>query len=113
MSSQRIETWEEFWPFYVREHNHPVCRVLHFVGSTLVLALLGWVLYSQQWLYLIALPFVGYGFAWVGHFGIEKNRPASFSYPLWSFMADWKMWAYMLVGRMGGEVQRANSVVAK
>lgn len=106
MSKPRIETFEEFWPYYLGEHRHPTCRALHFVGSTLALA---WavtaVVTGQPWLALAALV-SGYGFAWVGHFFVEKNRPASFKYPLWSFAADWKMWALTLAGRLGAELGR-------
>jgi hypothetical protein len=66
-------------------------------------------IFYSPWM-LLAAPIVGYGFAWVGHFFIEKNKPASFKYPLWSFIADWKMWAYMLSGRMNGEVERAVAI---
>ncbi len=107
MSEQRIQTFVEFWPFYVGEHRNATCRALHFIGSTLVLVVIAAAIYSRNWWLLLATPFVGYGFAWVGHFFIEKNKPASFKYPLWSFIADWKMWAYMLTGRMGSEVERA------
>lgn len=103
---QRIQSFEEFWPLYVREHKLASNRALHFVGSSLVLIVVGFIIYSGQWLLLLALPIVGYGFAWTGHFFVEKNRPASFSYPLWSLIADWKMWGLMLVGRMGAEVDR-------
>jgi hypothetical protein len=106
VSEQRIQTFEEFWPFYVREHSVPACRALHFVGSSLALLILAAGIFWNPWL-LIAVPIVGYGFAWVGHFFIEHNKPASFKYPLWSFAADWKMWAMILTGRMGAEVQKA------
>jgi hypothetical protein len=106
MSEKRIESFAEFWPFYVREHSLPACRAWHFVGSTLAIVTLLGAIFYNAWL-LVAVPIVGYGFAWFSHFFIEKNRPASFKYPLWSFVADWKMWALMLAGRMGGEVQRA------
>ena len=108
MSDQRIQTFAEFWPFYVREHSVPACRTLHFVGSTLVLVIVGLAIFVNPW-FLAAAPLVGYGFAWVGHFAIEKNRPASFKYPLWSFIADWKMWFCMLIGRMGTEVAKAQA----
>lgn len=108
MSEQRIQSFAEFWPFYVREHSVPACRALHFIGSTLVLIVIAAAVAFNWWL-LLAAPVVGYGFAWFGHFAIEKNKPASFSYPVWSFLADWKMWAMMLVGRMGTEVQKAQA----
>jgi hypothetical protein len=106
VSEQRYQSFAEFWPFYVREHSVPACRALHFVGSALAVAVLVAAILYSPWL-LVAVPIVGYGFAWIGHFMIEKNRPASFKYPLWSFIADWKMWALMLTGRMGAEVAKA------
>jgi hypothetical protein len=108
MAEGRIQTFAEFWPFYVREHSAPACRALHFIGSTLVLVVIAAAATYNWWLLLLA-PVVGYGFAWIGHFAIEKNKPASFKYPLWSFLADWKMWAMMLTGRMGAEVAKARS----
>jgi len=106
MPERRYETFAEFWPFYVSEHSVPACRALHFIGSTLSLLVLAAAILYNPWL-LIAMPLVGYGFAWFGHFAIEKNRPASFKYPLWSFIADWKMWGLTLAGRMGAEVRKA------
>ena len=106
MADERIQSFEEFWPFYVREHAVPACRALHFIGSTLSLVVIAAGIIYSPWI-LLAAPVVGYGFAWFGHFFIEKNKPASFKYPLWSFIADWKMWAMILTGRMSGEVQRA------
>jgi hypothetical protein len=108
MADNRIQSFAEFWPFYVREHSAPACRALHFIGSTLVLVVIAAAATYNWWL-LLAAPLVGYGFAWIGHFAIEKNKPASFKYPLWSFLADWKMWALMLAGRMGAEVQKAHA----
>jgi hypothetical protein len=106
MSEYRIRTFAEFWPFYVREHSKPACRAWHFVGSTLALMMAAAGATYNPWL-LLAAPVVGYGFAWFSHFFIEKNRPASFKYPLWSFIADWKMWALILSGRMSAEVNKA------
>lgn len=103
----RLKSFEEFWPFYVREHSHPTNRTLHFIGSTFGLVCLMILLGTGVlWFFPLGLV-IGYGFAWVGHFFIERNKPASFKYPLWSFRADWKMWALILVGRMEPEVRRA------
>jgi len=109
MSEGRIQSFTEFWPFYVREHSLPACRALHFIGSTLALVVIAAAATYNWWL-LLAVPVVGYGFAWIGHFAIEKNKPASFNYPLWSFIADWKMWAMILAGRMGAEVAKARAM---
>lgn len=103
----RLKSFEEFWPFYVREHSHPTNRTLHFIGSTLGLVCLMILLGTGVlWFFPLGLV-IGYGFAWVGHFFIERNKPASFKYPLWSFRADWKMWALILIGQMEQEVRRA------
>jgi hypothetical protein len=106
MNNERYRSFDEFWPYYVREHSRPACRNLHFVGSTLAIVVLLAGAFYNPWL-LLAVPIIGYGFAWIGHFAIEKNRPATFKYPLWSLIADWKMWGLMLVGRMSAEVKEA------
>jgi len=99
------QTFAEFYPFYLQEHSHPVCRALHYIGSTLVLLLLFYALYSGQYVYLWALPVVGYGFAWVGHFFVEKNRPATFTYPLYSFLADWVMLKDFVTGQLNKKLR--------
>lgn len=102
----RIQTFEEFWPFYLREHSNRVCRGLHYVGSTLALGwLVSTVVFANPWLLLAALV-NGYAFAWVGHFFFEKNRPATFKYPLWSFAGDWKMYFLFVTGRMGAQLSK-------
>ncbi len=98
--SQRFSTFREFYPFYLDEHSDRVCRRLHFIGTTLVLAVVLWALWSRQPGWLLLAPVVGYGFAWVGHFAFEKNRPATFTYPLYSLMGDWVMWKDVLVGKV-------------
>jgi hypothetical protein len=102
----RLSSYEEFWPYYVSEHSLSTTRTLHFVGTALVLACLGaGVLVSPWW--LLVAPFAGYGFAWVGHFFFEHNRPATFTYPLWSLRGDFRMFRLILLGRMGPELERA------
>jgi hypothetical protein len=90
----------EFYPFYLGEHANRTCRRLHFVGSTLALACLALLVASGQWYWLPVGLICGYGFAWLGHFGFEKNRPASFSRPLYSFMGDWVMYRDIWLGRI-------------
>ncbi|MBX3281319.1 MAG: DUF962 domain-containing protein [Acidobacteria bacterium] len=103
-----LRTYAEFWDFYVAEHSKPLTRILHFAGTTLGIALLIYFVASGRW-YLFPLFFVvGYAFAWFAHFVVEKNRPATFKYPVWSFISDFKMIAYMLAGRMGKEVERVS-----
>lgn len=101
MSAPNIfHSFAEFYPFYLNEHRNRTCRRLHFIGSSLVLAVTAWVAVSGNLLWLLALPVIGYGFAWVGHFGYEKNRPATFRHPLYSLMGDWVMFKDMLTGRI-------------
>ena len=93
-------SFREFYPFYLSEHSDRTCRRLHFAGSTLVLVVLVLACYSQRWMLLWLLPLIGYGFAWIGHFFFEHNRPATFKYPLYSFAGDWVMYWQMLSGRI-------------
>lgn len=99
-TTERYQSFAEFYPYYLQEHSNPVCRRLHYAGSLLVLAILAYALFSQQWLWLLAMPLAGYGFAWVGHFVFEKNRPATFDYPLYSLMGDWVMLKDAFTGRI-------------
>ncbi|TBU74490.1 Mpo1-like protein [Phytopseudomonas daroniae] len=97
---ERFHSFAEFYPYYLQEHSNPICRRLHYLGSLLILVVLGYTLISQQWVWLLALPVIGYGFAWVGHFVFERNRPATFQYPLYSLMGDWVMFKDALTGRI-------------
>lgn len=98
--SKKYQSFSEFYPFYLSEHADLTCRRLHFVGSTLVLSCLIWAFYTQTWAALWLLPVLGYGFAWVGHFFFEKNRPATFTYPWYSFVGDWVMYKDILTGKI-------------
>lgn len=93
-------SFKEFYPYYLSEHSDPTCRRFHFLGSALVLITLGYILLTGNWIWLLALPVLGYGFAWIGHFFFEKNRPATFTYPLYSFLGDWVMFKDMLTGKV-------------
>ena len=102
---RRFTSYEEFWPFYLREHSDPRTRVLHFTGTNLALAaIIAGILVNPWWL-VAALP-AGYLLAWAGHLFFERNRPATFSYPLWSLRADFRVWGYMWRGRLGEELRR-------
>jgi hypothetical protein len=105
-SEPRLSSYAEFWDFYVLEHRQPATRRLHFIGTALGLVLLVWILRSGNLIYLPGCLAVGYSFAWFAHFFVEHNKPASFKYPLWSFVSDYKMMWYMLTGRMDAEVRR-------
>lgn len=99
-------SFEAFWPFYLGEHSLPLTRRFHFVGTTIALINLVLAAVHAAPFYVLSALVSGYAFAWVSHFFIEKNRPATFTYPLWSFLADWRMWALMLVGRLEPELRR-------
>ena len=96
----QFASFAEFYPFYLGEHRNTVCRRLHFVGSLGVIGCLAMAVATGGWLWLPAAIVCGYGFAWIGHYGFEKNRPASFKRPLWSFMGDWRMYADIWAGKI-------------
>jgi hypothetical protein len=98
--SRKYRSFKEFYPFYLSEHSDRTCRRLHFIGSTLVLLLLVWIIVTANAWLLLAVPVIGYGFAWVGHFYFERNTPATFTYPLYSLIGDWVMWKDILAGKI-------------
>jgi hypothetical protein len=102
MADRQFKSFSEFWPYYLGEHSKPVTRLLHCVGSLAAIGvIITFIVIGKWWLFPLAL-IPGYAMAWIGHFFVEKNRPATFTYPLWSFMGDWKMLALMLTGRLKG-----------
>jgi hypothetical protein len=108
--SERIQTYAEFFPFYLGEHSNPTCRALHFVGTTGHFAMvIAAAVTMNPWLILASAVFA-YGFAWFGHFFIEKNRPATFKYPFWSLISDYRMWGYMVTGRLWSGTNPAQQV---
>lgn len=109
MDEPRYDTLRAFWPFYLSEHLNPVNRWLHAVGSLSGLVWLGLAIAWRQPALVAAALVNGYAFAWVGHFVVEKNRPATFKYPLKSFLCDWILLAYTLTGRIGAEVARLDA----
>lgn len=100
MSTVRYESFSDFYSYYLSEHKNRTCRRLHFLGTGLVLLMLAFALYSHSWHALIIVPFVGYGFAWIGHFFFEGNRPATFRYPIYSLIGDFAMFRDMLTGKI-------------
>ncbi len=100
-----IESFADFWPYYVRQHASPGTRILHAIGSVLALALLGLAFVVNLWL-LAAAPLVGYAFAWYAHLFVEHNKPATFGHPFYSLAADYRMLFLMIAGRMSDEVQK-------
>ena len=99
-TTKRFTSFREFYPYYLSEHQNVTCRRLHFIGSTLVLTLLILSLLTGQLMLLWLLPIAGYGFAWLGHFKFEHNKPATFRYPLYSLMGDWVMYKDILLCRI-------------
>jgi len=97
---QQYSGIKDFYPYYLSEHSNATCRRLHFIGSSLVLITLAYAILTQQWVYLWALPVIGYGFAWVGHFFFEHNKPATFDYPWLSLACDWVMYKDILIGKV-------------
>jgi hypothetical protein len=97
---KRFASFAEFYPFYLEEHASRTNRRLHFVGTSLVIVVALVAVIGARWWLLAALPVIGYGFAWVGHFFVERNRPATFSHPVYSLIGDFAMWRDMLTGRI-------------
>ncbi|MEM6531206.1 MAG: DUF962 domain-containing protein [Myxococcota bacterium] len=106
MTEQRMQSFTEFWPYYMHEHSKPATRSIHVVGTTLAVLVLTYAVVTRHWVLIAMVPVIGYGFAWVSHFSIEKNRPATFTYPLWSLMGDFKLWFLTLTFQIGPELVR-------
>lgn len=103
---ERFESFKEFYPYYLSEHSDPTCRILHYIGTTLTFVVFGFgILIHPAW--ILAVPIVGYAFAWSGHFFIEKNRPATFTYPLWSLRGDYIMYFNWLSGKLPEQLKAA------
>jgi len=99
MHNEPYKTFAEFYPFYLSEHENAVSRRLHFTGTSIGLALLITALVTANAWFVLAALLQGYAFAWVGHFFFEHNRPATFRYPLFSFMGDWRLWWEIVSGK--------------
>ena len=109
-NEKRIADYAEFWDFYVREHSQPLTRILHFTGTSLGILLLVWLIGRGTWYYFPLCFVTGYAFAWTAHFFVEHNKPATFKYPFWSFISDYKMMWFMLTGRMNAEIERNRKI---
>lgn len=113
MSQRQYNSFTEFWPHYVAEHSKPQTRLLHLVGTSIALGIAAYFIVAGKW-WLFPLALIpGYGMAWIAHFFIEKNKPATFQHPLWSFIGDYKMIWLMLTGRIDGEVERLTKTGGK
>jgi len=106
----RIGSFEAFWPYYVAQHSNPVNRALHFLGTSLAVAALAAAATLGSLTWVLVAPVAAYGCAWTGHFFFEKNRPATFTYPVWSLRGDLRMYRLMWMSRMEPELSRARAL---
>jgi hypothetical protein len=109
----RITRYGDFFDHYLREHSQPRCRALHYLGTSLSIIAIIMALISGQLSWIAVALVSGYGPAWIGHFFIEKNRPATFQYPFWSLISDYRMFGLWLTGRLPEALRRAGSVAAR
>jgi hypothetical protein len=100
MDAARYRSFAEFYPYYLTQHDKRMCRRAHFIGTSMAIAAIAQAVVSRHAWWLLLAPVCGYGGAWVGHFFFEKNKPATFGYPLLSFRADWVMYWQMLTGKL-------------
>ncbi|MBT4907935.1 MAG: DUF962 domain-containing protein [Rhodospirillaceae bacterium] len=111
--TERFSTYGDFWPHYLREHARPQTRALHYAGTLAGLLLLGFaVVIGPWWLALVAL-LAGYGPAWIGHALIERNRPATFTHPVWSLLSDFRMVYLWMTGHLGPELAGALAMASE
>jgi hypothetical protein len=101
-----MRSYREFWPFYVSQHLKAGTRLLHFIGTSAVILCVVVAIVRREWWLLLLGPVVSYGPAWIAHFFVERNKPATFTYPLWSLIGDFHMYGLMWAGRMEREIRR-------
>ena len=107
MAERTCSTFAEFWPYYLREHSKARTRAVHYAGTALVILCAAALVATGNWWWLLAIPLAGYGFAWAGHFFVERNRPATFTYPWWSLISDFRMFFLAISGRLGPHLRSA------
>ena len=109
-AEKKYKSFWSFYPYYLTEHSDFTNRTLHFIGTALLLIILIIAIVIQKWWMLALIPVVGYGFAWVGHFFIEKNKPATFTYPLYSLGSDFVMFWHILTGQISKKLAEAKKI---
>lgn len=109
---KKYQTFWSFYPYYLTEHRNPVSRALHFTGTLLIFICIILGIVTGKWFWLIIIPLCGYGFAWFGHFFFEKNKPATFQYPLYSLGSDFVMFWHILTGQIKRKLQEAESIIS-
>lgn len=107
MTNRPIETYADFWPYYLQEHAKPETRAIHYLGTALSMGFLAAAVVTGNWWLALGALVGGYGPAWIGHFFIEHNRPATFTYPLWSLISDYRMFFRWLTGDLKTDLDRA------
>ena len=110
-AEKKYKSFWSFYPYYLTEHGDTTNRLLHFAGSCLIIIFLIAGIVSKNGWFIAAIPFCGYGFAWVGHYFIEKNRPATFTYPLYSLASDFVMWWHTITGQLPNKLKEAQKII--
>ena len=105
--TDKIATYGQFWPYYLREHSRRACRAMHYAGTTLAIASIVLLIITGNAWYLLGTVVGGYGFAWAAHYFVEHNRPATFTYPAWSLYSDFRMYVFAVTGRLAAELAKA------
>lgn len=106
---REYQSFNAFWPHYLREHAKPLTRAFHYFGTSASILVLALAIAYGQWILLLAALICGYAFAWISHGLVEKNKPATFTYPLWSLTADFKMLYCFVTGKISSELEKALS----
>ena len=112
-TAKKYTSFKSFYPYYLTEHCDSMNRILHFVGTATLLAVVLFAILTGTWKALLLVPVIGYGFAWVGHFFIERNKPATFTYPLYSLASDFVMFWHILTGQIDKKIEEANKIILK
>lgn len=108
---RKYKSFWSFYPYYLTEHSQPICRLTHYIGTTGLLVVIAASIYTENAKLLLFLPIVGYGFAWLGHFVFEKNKPATFQYPFYSLGSDFVMYFHFLTGQIDKKLEEAHKSI--